>query len=994
MGTAPFGRAVRRRRTARPPPGGRDDAGAAAHRAARPAAVRRDDDLARDRDAHRAAPRPGAGVPVGARVPARRPDAPRALGSDRAARRAHGPRVRAGAHTSARDLGGHGVRRRGGAGSLLHGGRLDRRQRHGNRRGGPAVRGRTSDGPALVARTQHLEYHRWLARLAPTGIAAATALGWLSDGPLQGVGTLVATFSVWEGRPLDGVCARRRAELVAPGAARRARPRRRRRPTRRSGHPCAPPGRTCCPGRRGARWRRPWACGPIAMAGRLMRLGLSGAKALPEDSIALRVVVAPGGRGRAVAVISQGVVADRTAFLALALAPAGYVLSYRRRGRPERPREGALAAGLLLALSRFLGQMGSVASADAARAPLAALFVWVQVLHAFDVPRRRDLAFSMVSSTTLIAVGGALALSTSYLGHPACVGSTRRRVAVAVVATTRGRPHRSARYRCATRERIARARSRRVARWSAAALAALVLAVAMFSVLPRIPSTMVRALPFRMAPGAAAAPTGDHVENPALPPPAERRIGRGLLVERLPGVQRRDGPACARRVVRRHRVPGSRAVRLPVACGGVRHLRRLDLDTLDLAADPLDSNDARRLRRGGPRPGHGRRQHARADVLHRADAAQRAVRGGRAPHRLFPCRWAAQRPRRVDPLADLPGQGLVYSVESTVPTATPAQLRSLGPVPRPSDAVPSSGCCSCPTTLPQRVRDLAGRITAGAPSEYDAVMAVQAWLQTNTRYDLTVPREPDGVDAVDQFLFVTRRGFCEHIAAAMAVLLAGRRHPDAHRHRVRPGSATRSPGTTRCATPTRTRGSRCTTRDTAGCPTTRPSGCRRRPTRGARRSEPISCVGGRPGRASGSRRAFGAGRRRCRRVVSVVRGVAVAWPVALLLVSVGGMLVWLAAAPPRRDGTTRRDRPAYEDLWVALAAAGHPPDPSEDAVGGAGRGPRRWLAGRRGGGSREPGARHVRAGAVRASGRSTRRRWTSMRALAAATRVRELTRHR
>ena len=61
------------------------------------------------------------------------------------------------------------------------------------------------DGPALVARTHHIEYHRWLARLTPTGIPAATALSWLLGGPLQGVGTLVATFSVWEGRPLDAL---------------------------------------------------------------------------------------------------------------------------------------------------------------------------------------------------------------------------------------------------------------------------------------------------------------------------------------------------------------------------------------------------------------------------------------------------------------------------------------------------------------------------------------------------------------------------------------------------------------------------------------------------------------------------------------------------------------------------------------------------------------------------------------------------------------------
>ncbi len=70
------------------------------------------------------------------------------------------------------------------------------------------------DGPALVARTHYLEYHRWLARLVPTRIPAATALGWLLDGQLQGVGTLVTAFPVWEGRPLDGVC-ERVADLAA-----------------------------------------------------------------------------------------------------------------------------------------------------------------------------------------------------------------------------------------------------------------------------------------------------------------------------------------------------------------------------------------------------------------------------------------------------------------------------------------------------------------------------------------------------------------------------------------------------------------------------------------------------------------------------------------------------------------------------------------------------------------------------------------------------------
>ena len=130
----------------------------------------------------------------------------------------------------------------------------------------------------------------------------------------------------------------------------------------------------------------------------------------------MRIVVALAVELGLLAVVSQGVVGARIASVALVLAPIGYWFSHVRRGRRNVGIKVALAVGLFVALGRFLTQMGSVTSPDAARAPLAVLFVWVQVLHAFDVPRRRDLAFSMVSSTTLIAVGGALALTSSYLG--------------------------------------------------------------------------------------------------------------------------------------------------------------------------------------------------------------------------------------------------------------------------------------------------------------------------------------------------------------------------------------------------------------------------------------------------------------------------------------------------------------------------------------------------------------------------------------------------
>ena len=90
----------------------------------------------------------------------------------------------------------------------------------------------------------------------------------------------------------------------------------------------------------------------------------------------------------------------------------------------------------------------------------------------------------------------------------------------------------------------------------------------------------------------------------------------------------------------------------------------------------------------------------------------------------------------------------------------------------PSTAAPSlARYLQLPAELPQRDRNLAARIVGDADSEEEAVVRVQAWIQQHTTYDLSVPREPPGVDAVDHFLFETHRGFCEHIASAMAVLL-------------------------------------------------------------------------------------------------------------------------------------------------------------------------------------------------------------------------------
>lgn len=73
--------------------------------------------------------------------------------------------------------------------------------------------------------------------------------------------------------------------------------------------------------------------------------------------------------------------------------------------------------------------------------------------------------------------------------------------------------------------------------------------------------------------------------------------------------------------------------------------------------------------------------------------------------------------------------------------------------------------------VPERIVTLARELTAGAPTTLAKVRSIEAWLAANITYTLDLPPLPAGADAVDHVLFEDRRGYCQQIASAMAVLL-------------------------------------------------------------------------------------------------------------------------------------------------------------------------------------------------------------------------------
>ena len=110
--------------------------------------------------------------------------------------------------------------------------------------------------------------------------------------------------------------------------------------------------------------------------------------------------------------------------------------------------------------------------------------------------------------------------------------------------------------------------------------------------------------------------------------------------------------------------------------------------------------------------------------------------------------------------------GLAYSVESALPQLTPQELGTAPPV-LPQSII--DRYLALPDGFPGSVARLANQVTASATTPYTKAKALQDYLRNNYRYDLNVPAG-HGDDALQRFLFVTKRGYCEQFAGAYAAM--------------------------------------------------------------------------------------------------------------------------------------------------------------------------------------------------------------------------------
>jgi transglutaminase-like putative cysteine protease len=481
----------------------------------------------------------------------------------------------------------------------------------------------------------------------------------------------------------------------------------------------------------------------------------------PEESVPFRVAATASVVVAVAACWSQGELSGPVALGSVVLIVLGNLFSWRRRANPLPYLKLILALAVVGGFAWFFeavsGQAGQ-GDLAAVEGPLAVLFTWIQVTHAFDVPSRRDLGFSLAGSATLMAVAAAQAVNNAFALY-VVVWAAVSLVGLAAMWTSMvgGAPL-------------------RVRTLALAAGAVVLVGLAVVLVLP-------------------APKANSHIVLPsALAGSAQTVQGGGLVGGGAQG----NEPVHAASWGGRTRVGGFLGFAGPLdtavrgALGNQVVLRvRADVPSYWLA-ETFDSWDGRSwttkpLHPGGPLfvglHGGPPFQIPQASATGPAAVPDYQTfyiaQGG--PNLIFHAAVATQVwfPSRTLWLGGdgtmragtSLGPGSVYTVESLVARPSPAALRA---APATSSQGLSPLAYARAVSLPHpypRVEALARRLTAGTTNDYDKVVRLEAWIAEHTRYTTDIPPLAPGQDTVDEFLFGNRKGFCEQISTALAVML-------------------------------------------------------------------------------------------------------------------------------------------------------------------------------------------------------------------------------
>lgn len=485
----------------------------------------------------------------------------------------------------------------------------------------------------------------------------------------------------------------------------------------------------------------------------------------PESSVPLRSAVLASVLIAATAIVNEGLVGPAATTASLIGIPLAFWWSHHHRHRESALLKLAIAVGLIAALIGFIGQVrtAQIVSALDVQIPLAELFLWVQFLHSLHLPARRDLMFSLVSSLVMLAVASVLSvgmglgifvllwlgggLTSMHLAH-----ASRLRTKLPLTDHTPPVPRRSL---------------------VGPAGAVLGFSVLAFLVFPTARTISPIVFPSKLSVISRLLHEGG-LSNPSLGGNGEDVDGgfadrssfgyfgfaesldtslRGRPDDTLVMRVRAQAPAFWRGQTfdRWDGRTWSSSFDAVVPISGEEAIQTLST----LGDDRVDSPDAERflqtfyIERPGPNLIFG---------AYRIDEV------------FFGERYLLELEDGTLRTGVNLGKGSIYTVMSEMTPVDGNLLRAADPLAVPYPNVIAARYLQLPE-VPDRVVDLAREITSGESTTFDKIHALEAWMADNTSYSLDIPPLQPGADAVDQFLFVDRKGFCEQIGSSLVVML-------------------------------------------------------------------------------------------------------------------------------------------------------------------------------------------------------------------------------
>lgn len=129
-----------------------------------------------------------------------------------------------------------------------------------------------------------------------------------------------------------------------------------------------------------------------------------------EESISLRVLVQ---LLVAIGILATDLAADTNYSLwAIPISFIGAFWSWKQRHKRNTTVKFLIAIGMLIVLAVFFNNL--VGSLNDTRLVLAELLIQLQVLHSFDLPRRKNLGYSMVIGLILLGAAGTLSQTLAF----------------------------------------------------------------------------------------------------------------------------------------------------------------------------------------------------------------------------------------------------------------------------------------------------------------------------------------------------------------------------------------------------------------------------------------------------------------------------------------------------------------------------------------------------------------------------------------------------